>query len=234
MNKKWKRFEQLVDSCFMNMIGAQKDGSCWVQTYEVLREIILEEREKQPDFAQELYQLDEITDYKYNIQEWLQDCIDELDMRGEYHNLLKILDELLEMFRWQEDSPSELRFMKSSVLNSLGRKEESVKFCKEWVSAEPENVVAISASVYANIAMNNFEAAGELIKQHIKEDTECTEDNDIMFTAASIYYQKIGDKKAKKRIDKEIERFEEKLENYFMGNNEEDDFPFIDDEFPFI
>ena len=28
--------------------------------------------------------LDEATDYKYDISEWLEDCLDEIDMREEY------------------------------------------------------------------------------------------------------------------------------------------------------
>ena len=28
-NKKWKQFEKLTDQCYMNMIGTDKDGTCW-------------------------------------------------------------------------------------------------------------------------------------------------------------------------------------------------------------
>ena len=28
-NKKWKQFEKLTEQCYMNMIGADKDGICW-------------------------------------------------------------------------------------------------------------------------------------------------------------------------------------------------------------
>lgn len=232
MNKKWNKFDQLTEKCYMNMIGAEEDNNCWIQAYEVLREIITEERKKQPDFALELYQLDEDTDYQYDVQGWLQDCIDELDMREERDSLLSVINELLELFQWKESSASEFKAVKSSVLSRLGRADEAADFCKEWIREEPDNIFAIAATIYASIAIRDMEKAEALIKQHIKEDTECTEDNDILFTAASTYYQVTGNKKEQKRIDKEIKKYEKFLEDFYMGDAEEDFFDY-DEELPF-
>ena len=70
------------------MIGAEKDSSCWEKAFELLMEIVREERQKEPNCFQEVYMLDEATDYKYDISEWLEDCLDETDMREEYEVLL--------------------------------------------------------------------------------------------------------------------------------------------------
>lgn len=234
MNKNWKKFEQLTEKCYMNMIGKEKDSGCWKQAYESLREIVIDERSVQPDFAQELYQLDDATDYKYDVQGWLLDCLDELDMRQEYTDLLKMTDELLELFQWKEDSPSDIKFMKASALGALGRNEEAAEFCKGWLDEEPDTVVAISAAIYANMAVRNMKAVEALINEHIKEDTECTEDNDILFTAASTYYKITGNKKEKKRIDKAIKKYEEFLTNFYMGSDEDEDYFEMDEELPFI
>lgn len=74
------------------------------------------------------------------------------------------------------------------------------------------------------IGTREFDAAEELIKRFISEDSECSEDNDIMFTAASRFYEVTGNKKEKKRIDKEIKKYEKYLEEYFndMGEDEEE------------
>jgi len=42
-NKKWKQFEKLTEQCYMNMIGADKDGICWEKAFELLMEIVREE-----------------------------------------------------------------------------------------------------------------------------------------------------------------------------------------------
>lgn len=85
-------------------------------------------------------------------------------------------------------------------------------------------MAAATAGVYALIGTREFDAAEELIKRFISEDSECSEDNDIMFTAASRFYEVTGNKKEKKRIDKEIKKYEKYLEEYFndMGEDEEE------------
>ena len=80
------------------MIGAEKDSSCWEKAFELLMEIVREERQKEPNCFQEVYMLDEATDYKYDISEWLEDCLDEIDMREEYEVLLGMCDTLLSLF----------------------------------------------------------------------------------------------------------------------------------------
>lgn len=85
----------------------------------------------------ELYQLDEETDYAYDIQGWLEDYLDDLDMRESKEKLLEVCDELIGMFRWEEEKPSDIRFLKSAALKSLGRAEEAAAFCKKWLAEEP-------------------------------------------------------------------------------------------------
>ena len=69
-NKKWKQFGKLTEQCYRNMIGAEKDSSCWEKAFELLMEIVREERQKEPNCFQEVYMLDEATDYKYDISEF--------------------------------------------------------------------------------------------------------------------------------------------------------------------
>ena len=77
------------------MAGFEKDSSCWFQAFELLKELIIEERSNHPDFAPELELLDEATDYRYDICGWLEDCLDEIDMQEEQELLLKMCDDLL-------------------------------------------------------------------------------------------------------------------------------------------
>ena len=65
--------------------------------------------------------LDEATDYKYDISEWLEDCLDEIDMREEYEVLFCMCDTLLSLFSWPDYTGSDLKFRKSCVLEALGK-----------------------------------------------------------------------------------------------------------------
>ena len=55
LNKKWKRFNKLTGKCDLNMIGTEKDGSCWLQAFELMKEIILEERKSDPQFVHRIH-----------------------------------------------------------------------------------------------------------------------------------------------------------------------------------
>ena len=222
-NNPWKKFSKLTEKCYMNMCGAVKDTSCWEQAFELLKEIVLKERKENQGFASTLEMLDDATDYNYDIQGWLEDCLDEVDMRGEYTTLLKMCDDLLTLFSWPEYSSSDIKFMKSTVLKQLGKTKEAVKFCEEWLKKEPENMVAAVAGVYTYIDTKEYEKAENLVDKFIIDKSECFEENDMMFTAASKLYGAMGKKKEKKQIDKAIKEYDEYLEDCFIGMDFDED-----------
>ncbi len=232
-NHKWEKFSYLIEKCYMNMVDVVRDGNCWVQAFELLKEIVLEKRSENPAFASTLELLDDETDYMYDIQGWLEDCLDEIDMRGDALTLLRMCDDLLGMFSWPEYTGSDIRFLKSSALKQLGKKEESAKFCKEWIQKEPENIVAATAGVYAYIDTKEYGEAEKLVNRFIFDKSECFEENEIMFTAASKLYGAMGKKKEKRQVDKAIREYEEYLEGYFLGMEYDEDDEEWFDELPF-
>lgn len=231
-NKKWKEFGKLTGTCYVDLGMGTVKHEIWDRAFEVLKEIVADGRSRQPEFAAELYLLDEITDYEYDVQGWLEDYLDDLDMRENKDKLLKVCDELLGMFSWEEDSPSDIKFLKSSALNSLGRKDEAVKFCEEWLEEEPDNLAAVSANVYALLETRDMEKAEKLIKQHIHEDTECEDENNVLFEAAVAYYKAAGNKKEMKRLDKAREEYYKSIDHLFreFGMSEDDEFIWDDED----
>ena len=193
-----------------------------------------EGRQTNPNYASELEMFEEVMDYEYDIQGWLEDCLDELDMREEHKALLKMCDKLLDMFGWPEYTGSDIKMRKATVMAALGQKEESAEFCKKWLQKEPENIVAAAAGVYAFIEVKAFEEAEKLVERFILDKSKCTDENDIMFTAASILYQVTGKKKEKRVIDKAIKEYEKYLEDYYESFEfEDEDEEFFDGELPF-
>ena len=138
-NKKWKQFDRLTEKCYLNMIGAEKDSSCWLKAFELMKEIILEERKNNPGFASELEVIDDATDYAFDIQGWLEDCLDEIDMREEYETLLKMCNDLIELFGWPEYSGSDIKFRKATVLRELGKTKEASEFCEKWMQNKEDD-----------------------------------------------------------------------------------------------
>lgn len=200
------------------MIGAELDGSCWLKAFELLKEIVQEERDKNPSFAPELELLDEATDY-----------------RREYETLLKMCDDLLHLFNLPEDTRADLKFRKSSALNSIGRYKEAAKYCEKWIKQEPENIVAATAGIYAYINTKDFTAAEKLVDRFIFDKSICGDDNDIMFTAASKLYEAMGKRKEKKQIDRALKDYDKYLQDYYCENPyyEYEDMEFGEDYLPF-
>ena len=96
-------------------------------------------------------------------------------------------------------------------------------FCEKWLAEEPDDPVAATAGIYMYLERRDMEAAERLIRQYIHEDTECTDENDILFTAAATYYKAAGKKEEEKRIQKALDEYEEQLEELFGGFGGEDD-----------
>ena len=233
-NKKWDKFGKLTEKCYENMIGAEKDGSYWEKAFELLMEIVREERQENSNFALELEMLEEVTDYEYDIQGWLEDCLDEIDMRGNHRTLLQMCDALLGTFGWPEYTGSDIEFRKAAAMAQLGQKKESAEFCKKWLQKEPENIIAACAGVYAFIEVKEFEEAEKLVEHFIPDKSRCSEENDMMFAAASTLYQVTGRKKEKKVVDNAMKQYEEYLKEYFeMPDSDDENEEFFEGDLPF-
>lgn len=229
-SRKWKEFGKLTGTCYVDLGMGTENHEIWDRAFDVLKEIVADEKSSEPGNVAEVYLLDEITDYEYGVQEWVEDYLDDLDMRENKDKLLKVCDELLEMFCWEEEPLSDIKFLKASALCSLRRKDEAAEFCKEWLEENPDNLVAVSANVYAFLETHDMEAAEKLIKQHIHEDTECGDENDILFAAAVAYYKAVGNKKEMKRLDKAREEYDKEIGRILMGLDEDEDDEFMWDE----
>lgn len=237
MNRQWKKFDELMERCYTDMIRNSTDMNNWNSCFKLLTEIISDGRAQDPDFAKEFYLLDDETDYIHDLQGWLEDYLDELDMREMYAELESVCRKLLGMFAWEEESPSDIRFLLASALESQGKAEEALSLCRDWAAKEPDNPYAAAALIYAKINVNDLEGAEETVKQYISDDTVCGEENDVIFAAAVRLYQENGNKKMEKKMDSAREEYDKKLGAYLMGLDDEyrfdDEEDFSDDELPF-
>lgn len=231
--KLWKKFDQLTEKCYDDMAGIKENAGCWQQAFETLQEIVKNERANDKNFARELYLLDDMTDYVYDVGGWLEDYLDELDMREEYETLLQSCDWLLQNFDWTEGSATDICFAKSTTLAYLGKTQEADAFCEAWMKKEPDNPYAAAAGVYAKMGVRDFAAAEEIVEKRIGENTVCDEENDVIFIAAEQLYKRTENKKKLKWIQKKLEIYEENLKNFMMGLDDEDDDLYDDWDLPF-
>ena len=229
MNRQWKKYDQLMEKCYQGMAVGETNANDWNDCFDVLIRIIENERESNPDFGKELELLDDETDYRHDVRGWLEDYLDELDMRQMYPRLEEVCRKLLKIFEWKEEYPSDIRFMLASALGNQGRAEEARKYCEDWEAQEKDNPLAAAALIYSLIRMNDYKNAEETVRQYIAEDTVCSEENDVLFTAALQLYKANGNKKMEKKMDNALKEYDKALEKYLMGlDGEELEFGDID------
>ena len=107
--------------------------------------------------------------------------------------------------------------------------EEARKYCEDWEAQEKDNPLAAAALIYSMLSMKDYEGAEEIVRQHIEEDTICSEENDVIFTAALQLYKANGNKKMEKKMDNALKEYDKALEKYLMGlDGEELEFGDID------
>lgn len=233
MNKLWKKFDALSGECYTNMIQSATDMNVWNEAFEVLVDIIEDGRRNNGNFARELYQVEESIDYKCDLSGWLQDYLDELNMRGQYEQLQKVCEKVISLFQWKEEDPFEYRFLISSALSSQGKIAEALAYCEDWYKTEADHIGAATALIYARTKVADYSGAEEIVEKYITKDTACSEENDIVYTAASLLYKASGNKKAEKQINQAIKQYEKELEAFFSGMEDDLDFE-LEDDFPFL
>ena len=165
MNKLWKKFDHLTEICYSNMAHGISDINSWNTSFDLLQEIISNGRAEDPDFAKELYLLDDETDYSHDVQGWLEDYLDELDVHEMYPELESVCRKLLRLFEWKEDYPSDIRFLMASALGNQGRTEEARKYCEDLDADEQDNPLAAAALIYARSREKDCVGAEEVVRR---------------------------------------------------------------------
>lgn len=222
MNQQWKKFKDLTSKCYLSMIKPDIDMSVWDDTFAMLVEIVKAGREKNSNYALELYYLDDLTDYEFQIEEWLEDYLRETDMREQYDKLEKICRTLLDLFQWKEENPVNLNFRIAAALGAQGKNEEAVSFCQEWYEQDENNILPATALIYAKLGAQDVDGAGKIVEKHLPEDMVCTEENDILFAAAALFYKVSQNEEAENRINEVIAKYQKEMEEYYAEQGEED------------
>lgn len=233
MNKLWKKFERLTDECYGDMLSANADKSIWHQTFDTLVKIIEEERSKNPDFAKEYYQVDETTDFKYGVDEWITDYLDELAIHKQYEKQYEVCQKIIDLFAWEEQSSADFRFDMAFALREQGKIEEAVEFCEAWYKEEPEAELSAVSLIYAKTSAKDYTQAEQIVEKYISKGDECTEENEVLYRAAVNLYEEKGDKKTAKQMKKSLKKYEDEVDRELMEEFEElpfgDGFDEIDD-----
>jgi len=140
---KWKRFAELTARCYKAAENGNTLNECWNDAFDALMETIEAERKTDSSFARELGDLEKHTDFKFNIVGLILDYLDKLWKAGDYEKICICCDRLISTFDWHIESSSIIRTRAVNALIKMGKKDEALQYCLEWIAAEPEDVNAV-------------------------------------------------------------------------------------------
>ena len=82
--------------------------------------------------------------------------------------------------------------------------------------------MAAASLIYSKIKVKDLEGAEAVVRRYISDDTVCSEDNDILFTAAFRLYKENGNREMEKKMNDALNMYDKELEEYFLGLEDEE------------
>lgn len=146
-NLKWHTFEDMTAKCYKTLDNGSIIKECWYNAFDTLLEIIEEERKKYPDCFGELAEIDQNTEYKYNVQGWVDDYFKKMNALEEYDRIYKDGLRLINAFQWQKQSSAQIKLRVVNAMKRLEMHEAASRYSEEWVDQEPGDMNALFAAL---------------------------------------------------------------------------------------
>lgn len=228
IRKNWKELDKMIGKCYESMIGVIEKDNLWQDTFQLLIKTISEERKKDADFATELYKVGDEIDFLCDVEGWLEDYFDELDMSEKLEEIIESANQLLELFKWEEDSKSVVNHRKASALSRTGRCQEAIALCEEWLKKESDNPLAAASLIYSYLTEKDMDSAEKTADSFWNEELECTFETEPYFTAAATVYGLSDNKVMLEKCKNALATFEEWFKDFYGmdGYNEDDEILF--------
>lgn len=225
----WEEISRLIDQGygFMESNGESHEEviSVWMQAWELLKEKVLESKEKNQGLVPEIYEIDEATDYEYDIEGWLDDLTDELLYSGKYEERIAFSKEVIELFPWESASPVSFKQAIGEAMSASGKVQESDEWFEDWLVEEPENMLAVTSYLLCLEEREDYESSERLLAKYLNKNTVCNEENEMLFFHAGKIYERLGEyEKAERYLEKLRSHIEEVNEMMESVDWDEDDF----------
>jgi len=202
----------------------------WLSAWDKIK-VLVKNAYKKPA----IMDVDEATDFEYEIYNWFQDIEMELGNAKEHDKRIVFCHEVIDLFDWEVESPNNYMAAIGEALNDVGRIDESNEWFDNWLKNEPGNPYCINIYVWCLVLRNDLDKAKELLEKTITLDMECTMDNEMLFHRAEGLYEVIGDVDKAKSYKEKIEAFHKNsLKISMMYRNADEMFDSFYDQQPVV
>lgn len=176
----------------------------WEKAWEIVKEKV-----KHAEMPIELYEVDEATDYEYEIEEWISEMMYAYQRMNENEKCIQFCKEVIATFPWAKARPTEFKREIGDCLLNAGKLEESDAWYDAWIRDEWYAGAAI-AGAFHWMARNNYVKA-EQILERILEECEGTTAYDGFYHNGAEFYRRIGNDKKATEFDKLEQEYEERM-----------------------
>ena len=205
MVDKWELFNCLTKLCYENIVGPNYEENCWHKGYEVLKDIVKSQRISNESYGKTVEELDVETDNLYYIEEWVNDYIDEMLFTKEYDLLLKVCDELFDLFDWPLYTGSTIKLGKCRALCYLKEVDKADVYSKLWYKNESENIQAGIGRINVCIFMKEYEEAYSIVLHFLDGLKEVDDEYYELLEVTSLLFGRMGKLSEQALVDKAID-----------------------------
>lgn len=129
----------------------------------------------------ELIDVDEQTDYKYELYNWIGDMEITFMNSRMYEEAITYFSELIDLFAWEKESCDYYKANIGEVYNAMEKYEECDKYFEDWLKQEPNNIPCISIYILCVMLRNDDARAKKMIEQYVSLDMNIDDENEILF-----------------------------------------------------
>lgn len=166
----------------------------------------------------ELIDLDEWTDNKYDLYNWIEDMELAFMNSKMYEEAIIYFNEILDLFAWEKESGDYYKANIGEVYNSMEKYAECDKYFEDWLKEEPNNISCINIYILCMVLRDDMIRAKNILEQYISLDMDINEENEILFERASEVYYQVGDELKAKQYEEKVKNFYQLKEEYVFNN----------------
>lgn len=183
----------------------------WMKGVELIKELAAKEF---PEGKPELAAVDQKTEFKYGIMNWMGDMERELGTTGKHEDRVTFCKDMMESFAWSDAAVAGFKAAIGEAYCAMGQ----VEACKEWFDAwlqeEPGNPVAVNSYLYSLVEFKEMDLAKELAETQIDDSMECDLDTETLFYRAQTLFEAAGNMEKAEVYRKKIADFHSKCLGY--------------------
>lgn len=207
-SEKWNNAGELLRKSHLSLLDADTtNDEVWKTAFQALVDAIKDERVLNPAFSAELADIDEATEDKYSIIDWLEEYFDKLEADADWDAVVVSSDEVVSLFKWDNAMPSQYKFRKGNALQNSGRLDEAEEFGREWLEEYPYDLNAAASNAFLKVALQKYDEAKDLTEKYLRDDLVCDDATETFFMAAYRLYEMTDDINAKQRVEQKIAEY---------------------------